>query len=329
MLLCPFCMKEHQYSVLECPEKHVRIPFVYIEDAKRGVPIVVMLTIGYSGHGKTCFLSSFFHTLYRGNLADIWPGFSFIGLTMDTLNTIHHEYVNILDGGHLPPKTPIMFPTPLILKFQKFPLKVNNFFKKFFHRMTIAPDELICIFYDIGGGTFEVDEKIRNNIPVLVEVNTLVFLVSLPMVLDAAQSQVAAVQQLHKLLNTIVLAIGKIGQQKKKDLVICFTMGDEMWNCGDNRYGQLSIPIHHAIPTADAVPGYFSELQYDSDLVRQHVQESFRPFFNAIVNNFRSVRFTTISALGNQPTAAGEIRHLAPTNIFDPFLALLQCEGYL
>jgi hypothetical protein len=329
MLLCPFCMKYHQFSTLECPEKRVRIPFVYIEDAKRGVPIVVMLTIGYSGHGKTCFLSSFFHTLYRGNLAEIWPGFSFIGLTMETLNKIHHEYVNILDGGHLPPKTPIMFPSPLILKFQRMPLKVRNFFKKYVKGVSVEQQEVICVFYDIGGGTFDVDEKITQNIPVLVEVKTLVFLISLPRVMDGSQSDIAAVQQLHKLLNTIVLAIGKIGQQKKKDLLICFTMGDEMWNCADNRYGQLSIPIQHDIPMADGVAGYFAELQNDSGLLEQHIRESFTPFFNAIANNFRPVRFTTISALGNQPTEAGEIKHLTPVNIFDPFLALLQCEGYL
>ena len=329
MLLCPFCMKYHHYSVLECPEKRTPIPFVYIEDAKRGVPIVVMLTIGYSGHGKTCFLSSFFHTLYRGNLSEIWPGFSFIGLTMETLNKIHNEYVNILEHGHLPPKTPIMFPTPLILKFQQMPLKVKSFFKKYFKGVSIEQDELICIFYDIGGGTFEVDEKIKHNIPVLVEVKTLVFLISLPRIQDAAQTRISAVQQLHKLLNTIVLAIGKIGQQKKKDLLVCFTMGDEMWNCRDNRYGQLSIPIQHEIPTAEDIAGFFSEFHNDSDLLSQHIRESFTPFFNAIENNFRSVRFTTISALGNQPTETGEITHLTPTNIFDPFLALLQCEGYL
>jgi hypothetical protein len=329
MLLCPFCMKYHQYSVIECPEKRVRIPFVYIEDAKRGVPIVVMLTIGYSGHGKTCYLSSLFHTLYRGSLPDIWPGFSFIGLTMETLNKMHNEYVNILDHGRLPPKTPIMFPSPLIVKFQQIPLKVKSFFKKYVKGIKIEQSDVICIFYDIGGGTFEVDAKITQNIPVLVEVNTLVFLVSMPRILDSAQSHMSAVQQLHKLLNTIVLAIGKIGAQKKKDLLVCFTMGDEMWDCIDNRYGQLSLPIHHQIPTEDRIFDYFAECQNDSELLCQHIQETYTPFYNAIGNNFRSVRFTTISALGNQPTDTGEITHLSPTNIFDPFLALLQSEGHL
>ena len=50
-MLCPFCMKHHSGSTTVCPEKGATIPAVYIEDTKRGIPVVVMLTIGYSGHG--------------------------------------------------------------------------------------------------------------------------------------------------------------------------------------------------------------------------------------------------------------------------------------
>ncbi len=329
MFLCPFCMKHHKYSVTKCPDKGLRIPTVYIEDTKRGVPLVVMLTIGYSGHGKTCFLSSFFHTLYRGRISEKWPGFSFIGLTMETLNRLHHEYVNILDHGRVPPKTPIMFPTPLILKFQQIPLKVKSLFKKYFRGIAIEQNELICIFYDIGGGTFEVDEKIRHNIPVLVEIDTLVFLISVPRLLQDTEAGGSVVQQMHKLLNTIVLVIGKIGEKKKKDLVICFTMGDEMWESQDFRYGQLTIPIHHSLPGPDDISGYFSNFLGDSDIICQHIRESYPPFYNALENNFRSFRFTTISALGAQPSLEGKIEQLTPANIFDPLLSLLQFEGYL
>ncbi len=45
-LLCPLCMKRHPSSTAVCPEKNARIPAVYVEDVKRGVPVVVMLAIG-------------------------------------------------------------------------------------------------------------------------------------------------------------------------------------------------------------------------------------------------------------------------------------------
>ena len=126
MYICPFCMEKHSDSVEECVRKKVRVPSVYIDDIKDGVPVMFVFTIGYSGHGKTCFLSSFFHTLYHGSIALQWPGFSFLGLNQQTLTTIRNEYVNILDSGRLPAKTAIMFPTPLILKFQQIPGKVRG-----------------------------------------------------------------------------------------------------------------------------------------------------------------------------------------------------------
>lgn len=329
MILCPFCMQYHPHSMQECPGKRVKIPSVYLEDVRRGVPVVVMLTIGYSGHGKTCFLSSLFHTLYHGRIAETWPGFSFIGLTMETLNRIHTEYVNILDHGHLPPKTPIMFPTPLILKFQQMPLKTRRFYPRYIQRLKMAPQELITIFYDIGGGTFEVDEKIRQNVPILREISTLIFLISLPRLIQEAQGGVRVVQQMHKLLNTIVIAIGALGLKKKKSIVLCFTMGDEMWEGDDHRYGQLGIPMHHEIPTQADFCDYFGRFHVDSDIICQHIREDYTPFYNALTNNFRSVLFTAISSLGSHPTDEGMIAHLAPANIFDPLFSLLKLEGYL
>jgi hypothetical protein len=334
---------------MECPVKRVKIPSVYVEDSRNGVPVVVMLTIGYSGHGKTCFLSSFFHTLYHGRISEKWPGFSFIGLTMETLNRIHNEYVNILDHGRLPPKTPIMFPTPLILKFQKMPLKVRSFYKRYVKRIKKEPQEIILIFYDIGGGTFDVDEKIRQNIPILQEINTLIFLISLPRIINdrdgspaniikdkddllrlQAHTGISVVQQMHKLLNTIVLAIGAVGLKKKKNILICFTMGDEMWeDCEDNRYGQLAIPINHPMPYPEELPEYFATFGWDSEIIKQHIQEEYTPFYNALINNFRSIHFTSISSLGSHPTEDGKIMHLSPTNIFDPVLSLLNLEGLL
>ena len=304
---------------------------MYVEDSRNGIPVVVMLTIGYSGHGKTCFLSSFFHTLYHGRMSEKWPGFSFIGLTMETLNRIHNEYVNILDHGRLPPKTPIMFPTPLILKFQKMPLKVRSLYRRYIKGINMEAQEIIFIFYDIGGGTFDVDEKIRQNVPILQEIDTLIFLISLPRIMIDAQAGISVVQQMHKLLNTIVLAIGAIGLRRKKNILICFTMGDEMWEASDenNKYGQLAIPVNHPMPYPDDLSEYFSTLGWDSEIIKQHVQEEYTPFYNALINNFRSIHFTCISSLGSHPTEDGKIAHLSPTNIFDPVLSLLKLEGYL
>jgi hypothetical protein len=190
--------------------------------------------------------------------------------------------------------------------------------------------EIIVIFYDIGGGTFDVDEKIRQNVPILKEINTLIFLVSLPQIIHhEAHEGVSVVQRMHKLLNTIVLAIADLGQKKDKDLIICFTMGDEMWDRENVLYGPLSMRFLHFTPYEDEIQEYFTSLICDSQIIEQHVQEEYTPFYNALINNFRTIRFTSISALGANPTEAGEILNFSPTNVFDPLLSLLQLEGHL
>lgn len=324
-------MNQHAASTTVCPEKEMRIPSDYITSVKHGVPVVVMLTIGYSGHGKTCFFSSLLHSLYHDSVSEKWPGFSFLGVTMETLNRIHYEFVTILDHGNLPPKTPIMFPTPLILKFQRIPLKVNNWYKKYIKHQQFEQRELIVIFYDIGGGTFDVDEKIRQNVPVLRHISTLFFLVSLPQLLGEADGLggMSAVQRLHKLLNTIVIALNDLGQKQQKNVQICFTMSDQMWDQESLIYGPLSMRFSHPIPHFDDFSAYFAACRGDSNIIQDHIETEYRPFYNTLVNNFKTIRFTSISSLGAQPTQDGRIPNLAPNNVFDPLLNLLELEGLL
>ena len=324
-------MNQHAASTAVCPEKEIRIPNDYVTSVKHGVPVVVMLTIGYSGHGKTCFFSSLFHSLFHAPISEKWPGFSALGVTMETLNRIHHEFVTILDHGNLPPKTPIMFPTPLILKFQRMPLTVKNWYKKHVRHLRIEQRELMAIFYDIGGGTFDVEEKIRQNVPILRHVSTLFFLVSLPQLLNEAndQSGLSVVQRLHKLLNTLVIAILELGQKRQKNIQVCFTMGDHMWDQESLLYGPLSMRFSHPLPRLDEFPSYFAACHSDSKIIQDYVESEYGAFYHALANNFNTVRFTSISSLGAPPTQDGRIRHLAPNNIFDPFLNLLELEGWL
>lgn len=323
MILCPFCMKSHDSSITECPDKKIKIPSTYIHDSKKGTPVVFMFTVGYSGHTKTCFLSSFFHTLYHGAISKRWPGFSFIGLTMETLNKIHDEYVNILEQGVLPPKTAIMFPTPLILKLQQMPLKV----KRLFRRSTIKQREIIFIFYDIGGGTYEVDEKIKQNLPILNQINTLIFLINLPGLIDEAQEGISVVQKLHNLLNTVYLAIEELEQTNKKNIIICFTKADLMWDKEDI-YGPLAKRSDSNMPSISEVSDYFDETKQHSEYISEYIYKHYERFHTTLYNNFNSVYFTSLAPLGTQPED-NKMSILAPSRIFDPMLLTLRLEGYL
>ncbi len=325
MFDCPFCMGLHNDTVKECPVKNVQIPSAYTSDLKKGVPIIHIFTIGYSGHGKTCFFSSFFHTLYHGEISKAWPGFAFMGLNMDTLNKIHDGYVNPLGQGQLPAKTPIMFPTPLILKFHNMPLRFNGLRRLFFARPTMQRD-VIFIFYDIGGGVFEVPEKIKDNLPIINKVNTLLFLIDLPSLITQAETGDSVVMSMHELLNKACLAMGA-EQLGRKKLVIGFTKTDLMWGKEDT-YGPLSKKISQTIPPVGEIQDYLDTLRSHSRSIEGYLLERYPAFYN-LCKNFNSVCCVSLSALGSTPKDDVKINKLAPSHVMDPILWTLKLEKYL
>lgn len=321
-MICPFCMQEHGKNTFICPETRMSIPSVYVEDVNKGVPVFVFFTIGYSGHGKTCFFSSLFFSLYHGIIANMFPGLSFIGLNMETLNRIHDEYVNVLEHGNLPPKTPIMFPTPLIIKFQQIPFKVNS-------KLTILNplgdlykrSEVIFLFYDVGGGTFEVDEKIKQNLPILSNSNNLVFLIDLPKLIEEANTGIS----MHTLINTVCLAANSSGlkkRKKKKNILVCFTKADLMW--GDKgKYGNLAERRGVNNIGGYKLKKYYKSFDKQSAKYSRYIDGNYRNFHACLINNFKSVRFTTFSSLGFKPDG-NNIPTIAPFNVFEPILWALK-----
>jgi hypothetical protein len=106
-------------------------------------------------------------------------------------------------------------------------------------------------------------------------------------------------------------------------------MGDEMWDQENLLYGPLSMRFTHFTPYSGEFQEYFSNVRSDSEIIEQHIQAEYTPFYNALINNFKTIRFTSISSLGMPPTREGQIRNLSPTNVFDPLLNLLRLEGHL
>lgn len=314
MYTCPFCMEFHDYKITVCPKKNNEVPPSYITDVRRRVPVVFLYTIGYSGHGKTCYLSSLFWTLRHGAINKKWPGFSIIGLNQNTLNDFNDKYVKPLVQSKVPPKTAVAFPTPLILKFQQIPM--TGFWGR------PRSGEMIFVFYDIGGETFQVDKIIKENLPILKRTKTLVFLVNLPKLVENDES---ITDTLQDLTNTIYLSVE--GQTKQKNTLICFTRADCMWGKEDI-YGPLSEKLNHSIPSIEEIPEHFDRMRKFSNSICRHVADNYGNFYNMLNNNFNLIRMTSLSSLGCEPKN-GEIPKLAPSHIFDPILWTLRLEEHL
>lgn len=331
-MFCPFCMSSHKYTVTECPDKKAAIPPWYREDARNGTPVMALLAIGTRGHGKSCFLTSFFHTM-RDVLPHKWPGFSSIGMNSLSAKQIV-EGVTLLKAGNMPPATPVMFPTPVIVKFHK--LAVTR--KKPFRPAFIAQQDAILVCYDIGGENFaDIEQGIKANTPILQHLHTLIFLISLPKLEDDAKNGGLAVSDaMHQLAENILIALHELGGAKKqfgkgqqRNALICFTMADEM----TYEHGVLRRP-HAEIPTLAELPDYLNQLAADSEDIRQYIcdEPTYLNFYNTLAHNFANVHFTSLSALGCRPEPAepyARIKKFAPQHVLDPILWLLRLEGHL
>jgi len=320
-MICPFCMNVHDPTVRECPEKQLRIPVTYLEAGSEKIPVLFIMTIGYTEHGKTCFLSSLLHSLHEGSFAKSWPRFSFLGLTQETLKSISQSYITPLHQGILPASTQVFFPAPLILEFQYIPLRIGVF-KRVLSAVSsnggqVDPSDVIVVFYDIGGEIFDVKNQIDTCLPILQKINPLIFLMDLPGMLEKAQEgELDVRERMHALINNIHLALTEGAKRKKRDIVVCFTKADKMWGKPE-MYGPLSERLDNSIPTAEEIAGYMANLESFSKNVGDYIASEYSAFYNTTVNNFGNLRFAAVSALGSSPEN-NKIRVLEPNRVFDP-----------
>lgn len=319
---CPFCAGRHSLSTRECREIGHPVPSAYIDAQRRQVPTVPMLTIGYASHGKTCFLSGLMHYLYHGPPAETWENFTFFGLTQETLNMVHDEFVTVLDRGDLPPNTASVFPEPLIMQFDNFPLA-----RKLFKWKQYAPKELITVFYDIGGEVYNSDETIKNNLPIVQVIKHLIFLIDLSLLVQESEAGGASVvQQLHNLLNTVFNAISDLGANGKKGILICFTKADRLW--GKEGFGPLSERAMTDLPPFSAVGAYSKNMDQRSKEIGDFIRRKYPLFYNSLATHFKPVQFTAVSALGANPEN-NRIGVLRPANVMDPLFWCLKMEDRL
>jgi len=244
-------MQEHGGTI--CPNRNLEIPPAYIRLVKEKVPLFFIMSIGFAGHGKTTFLSALFYSLYH-YLPSIWKQFSFLALNQKSLDKIHREFVQMLEKNLLPPKTPIMFPEPLILRLQGIPMLRKGLFTK-----GIEPGEAMLIFYDIGGGTFEFSEKLEQNVPLLTRTKTVLFTIYLATMVQKGDFS-GADQEWHRLLNVYFNSMREAGA--KPTLIIAFSKADLL--SGDERFGPLSEWEHDHyrdnLPYPEEVACYLREL---------------------------------------------------------------------
>jgi hypothetical protein len=68
---CPFCLGRHDFKKSSvCPEYKLEVPATYINEYDR-VPPLWLMTLGFTKHGKTCYLAAL--TMMLENVNRVWP----------------------------------------------------------------------------------------------------------------------------------------------------------------------------------------------------------------------------------------------------------------
>jgi hypothetical protein len=302
-MLCPYCLIETQASTFACEQCKQVFPPAYVQaqNAKSARPPVIISIVGFSGHGKTVYLASLFHTLER-LVPRYWPEFSPLALDQDTLTSMEERH-QLLQKGKLPESTRLNFPKPSI------------------HRLSGIPQygDRTLLLYDPPGEAFNRDEGIGQYAGFVKRSNCVLFLISLPN-LDKPVAD-----GMFKLLNTYILGMSALSvPEQVQHLIVAYTKADEI-------IGQMASPElqqylrQQGVEKLGNLKEYYRGMEGISKSLEQFTADTLEAhrFLNQARRHFKSVTFTAVSSLGSQPRNGELEEQIAPRRVLDPLLWVL------
>lgn len=315
-ILCPFCLEEHERKECEIEyketgtKKTMTIPQEYINSVIKGVPVYPITVVGYTGCGKTAFLSSFIYSLYN----QIPPDWDRLCLDQRTISKIRDEYIKIMtEKGEFPPPTKDFFEEPLLVKVT-FPKK---------GAIRQVKKNAILVMYDVKGETYNEVDYVIKNFPLISKIPNFLLLVDL--FKTYKESGGAALDMLlYSLVNQLYIALIEMkANPKTKNIVICFSKTDKLRKL-EGDFGQLSRKL--------SVSGYDFEKDSNEGIINtskeieKFVKEKWKNSYGIITGYFGGYLFVSSSAVGEPPVVINDkekIEVYDPMRVIDPLLWLL------
>jgi hypothetical protein len=263
----------------------------------------IISAVGFSGHGKTVYLAALLHTLEK-QLTRVWPDFYRQGLDVDSVQTVQRNLA-LLREGNLPESTRRNFPRPSVHMLAKMP-----------HFGT--RDVLI---YDPPGEAFNTDEGIERYAHFVQRARVVLFLVSL------IDLQPPEADDLYRLLQTYVLGLTRLkGHSRQQHLIVVYTKADQIIE----RLHSFPVVLTH-LRDSDHTPlrhpqDYLTRLQAVSTELARFTAESLEAqnFINLARDQFKSVAYCAVSALGRAPENGHLAVNIEPRRAADPLFLVLQ-----
>jgi len=300
-MLCPYCLQDT--SGTACQHCKETLPPLYVQ--RRGVfskGPAILSAVGFSGHGKTVYLASLLYMLEK-RLTQVWPKFYRQALDIDGVRTVQ-DNLKLLQEGNLPESTRRNFPRPNAHLLADIP-----------HYGT--RDMLI---YDPPGEAFNSDEGIERYAFFVQRARVILFLVSL---VDLEEPKA---EDLFRLLNTYVLGMARMkAKTRNQHLVVAYTKADRLIATFGKHPAVLD-HLRNADHSAMVNPKkYLDTLKMISaDLAVFTEQElEARAFMNLTHDQFKSVVFCAVSALGSPPEGEHLATAIEPRRVADPLIWVL------
>jgi len=315
---CPYCLSETNPSLQQrdyrkvyvCSNRdcNAEIHRDYVEkwDIHKGF----IGLVGFSGHGKTSYLTILFYLLKHLKRGNVWGNFYF-ETTDENTHNIMFNVINVLEKkSELPESTPQNFPLPSLIYFKNIPLFGDYFLS----------------FYDTAGAVYENINRITNMGRFVASSDVVLFIISID---DCGEN---FVNEMERLLDIYVNAVYnhlRINLKEKQDLIIVLTKGDMINELPDEmkRFLQEGSFKWYSMDEGSKL----KLLKEKSDDIKLWLEKiGGGGFIKGAKEKFKSVEFTLVSSTGAAPTGiklATKLKPEDPKRVLDPFLWALEKIG--
>lgn len=272
--------------------------------------------VGAAGSGKSCFLATLIDEM-KNRMAKTYDCALFPSGGDDTIALYEKQYYKPLyERGHVPEPTTQDDVNPLMysLVFQKEP----------------NTKTLDLIFYDSCGANFESISAMSNANRSLYHSGGILFLIDptqLPVMREWAASHngkicdADAVALLTRTVQTIRTGSGQklLKQKIETPIAVCITKLDEARPLLDASSFMLANTRHFREDKFDKLDFNACSMEAQSLIEAWGGGEIVRQ----VTSQFSDFAFFGLSALGDAPSQAGGVHHIAPHRVTDPMLWLL------
>lgn len=299
-LRCPYCLNETRpelkpgigYCCGECQEA---LPKDYVDPLNSRARIGL---VGFTGHGKTVYLTSLFYTLRVLSNRDIWRNFSWRTCD-DHTHKIKYSDVRNFENSRLPASTPENFPRPALIHLQNVP----------------SMGDIFLSFYDTAGRVYESAEKITDMGRFVAHADTVFFLISLSES-GLGECDMGDVSfEMERLLDIYIRGVYEkmhVDLSDKQEMVVLLTKADEIDILPEDLHNFLNESSCNWWMNDD-LEARFSALDNYSERIREWLRsEGCGGFVNLAENNFKGVKYTLISSTGASPVGDTLVTKLEP-----------------